>query len=121
MLSNYRYGPVSITEIEKYENSMHIIGQGLNGHTVKAVYENCIYWQIEKSLKGERLLIVEEKSEQELLNMRNKPCVSALNQNAANVENLIRQWHDEGMHFFIHYVENSTREFIVVAEKLCVE
>ncbi len=121
MLSNYRYGPVTITEIEKFENAMHITGHGLNGHAVKAIYESCIYWQIESSLKGERLLIVEEKTVQELLNMRANPCVSALNQNAANVENLLIQWQDEGMRFFMHYVENPKREFIVVARNLFVE
>ncbi len=121
MLSKYCYGPVNILDVKKYENSMHVFASSSFGHSCKVVYENCIYWQIDESLKGKRLLIVEEKSVDELIRMRDSVCVISLKQNAANVEKLIRQWHEEGMHFYVHYTDTLQKEYLVVASKLDIE
>ncbi len=116
MLSKYCYGPVTIIEVIKHEISMEIVVQSSHGHSSKAEYQNCIYWQIDKSLEGKKLLIVEEKSAEELIQMRDNPCVSSLKQNAASVENLILQWKEEGMHFYVHYAQDAKKEYLVVSK-----
>ncbi len=115
MLSKYCYGPVMVIDVKKFENSMQLTVQEEFGKTCTVYYNNCIYWQIDETLKGERLLMVEEKTVQELLNIKDSPCVCALNKNAASIDKLLIQWHEEGMHFYLHYADNLKEDYLVVA------
>ncbi len=120
MITGYCYGPVTVMEVKKYENSMKITVRSAQGRSSEVEYLNCIYWQIDSSAVGQNFLIVEEKTAEQLLEMGDNPCVRLLSQNAASIKNLIEQWRDEGMHFYVHHVENPTKEYLVVAGDLRV-
>ncbi len=114
----YLYGPATLQKVEKFLHTMRLTLEESFDKAGEALYEDCIYWQIDLEHQGTRFLVVEAKSLDALLAGPPSPCLQALYFNTPNIKTLLTQWDKEGMSFFVHYGAHPGEEYLVVAQKL---
>ncbi len=117
-IDRYCYGPVTANSIEFVDGTLEITVTGSALRESKAVYLGCVYCQIEEDIEGERILLVERVSADDLLSMHSNSCVQAFSQITSNIDRAIERWSSEGYNFYMHHSDIAGKEYIVVAQKL---
>lgn len=118
LFDGYCYGPVELIDVKKDSGNMFLTLKDSVEKISHAEYHECVYWRIDESLNGIRLLLVKEMTADTIIKMKKSTIHSDLKNNSDNIENLLREWSDEGLKFYVHFTDIPDHEYLVVAENL---
>lgn len=118
IMGGYCYGPADLNRIEKGDSMMWLQLSTVSGDAATALYEDCVYWRLEKEQTGLHIPLVEQLTADELLKPSHYDTLNELKKNSDNVENLLKSWEKEGLKFYLHYGVNPGSEYLVVAGNL---
>ena len=116
LFDGYCYGPADVVKLEKGDSTMWLEVRDPAGKRAKAVYEGCVYWRL--GPEGIHFSLVREVTPEELTGHPDSVSMTALKRNARNVEQLLQEWKQAGLNFYLHLGSLPGQEYLVVAKSL---
>lgn len=118
LFDSYCYGPVDLLRMHKGDSTMWLSLREPNGKKARAVYRGCVYWRTDELQTGTHLSLVQKLDASALLQKSHAAALQALQKNSRHVEQLVRDWENEGLSFYLHLGSEIGNEFLVVAKSL---
>ena len=118
LFNAYCFGPADLLQIRKGDSTMWLSLRDSVGRNAIAIYHDCVYWRLDQRQTGIHLSLVQRVTAQELLQQRNSISLLFLQKNTENVEQLLLDWEQAGLSFFLHQGNRPGLEFLVVARSL---
>lgn len=109
----YCYGPADLMQVHKDGSTMWVSFRDSAGKRFEATYEGCVYWRLGPEHSGLHLALVERVTAQEL--EKHPVILQALQKNATDVLQLLREWESAGLAFYLHIGAEAQEEYLVAA------
>ena len=118
LFHGYCYGPVDLLSVEKNQKTMWLRMRTAAGGRARAVYEDCVYWQLGRDEVGQHISLVRRLSAEELLKNTDSSILRELQKNSDHVPQLLRDWEQLGLHLYVHYGAERNSEYLVAAHRM---